>query len=48
MPPSTSSPAANGVFIAIRILAYVATAAIATVITYGGWTALRYWSGINV
>lgn len=44
MPPFT----AERLYLALKALAYVATAAIAIGIVYGAWTTVRYWSGIGV
>jgi hypothetical protein len=46
--PVRSSPLADGVYLAVKGLAYVAQAGIAIAILYGAGTALRYWSGIGV
>jgi hypothetical protein len=48
MQTTTQSSTAENIYLAIRALAYLATAAIAVSILYGAWTTLKYWSGIGV
>ena len=48
MQTTTPSSTADRIYLAIKALAYFATAAIAIGIVYGAWTAVKYWPGIGV
>jgi hypothetical protein len=43
-----TDPAANSAFTVLKILSYVALAAMAAAILYAAVMALRYWPGIAV
>ena len=44
----TAAPAAGRAYLAAKILAYVAAAAVAAAILYAASMAARYWPGIGV
>ncbi len=48
MPTPNQPAAADAVYLALKILSYVAELGMIGGVLYAAWTAQRYWTGIGV